>query len=161
MVWEKREEMEDDGDPIFGSFLPHPEKGGLGVIGMKSDFVVEKKHAGGMKTLLLEALTGFDNDPIYLGGGKKSTIFFTAEKEEHIKPILERIQARIKGMNTPPAEETPASLKRWKKKRAQGKLCVRCLKIAKHKCSCLKERYCSKECQKEDWKCHKLIHNKD
>ena len=59
-------------------------------------------------------------------------------------------------------EQTKKYIGRLKKRMETGssKQCVMCCKKGVKKCPCGKERYCSSECQKKDWKLHKHIHTK-
>jgi len=59
-------------------------------------------------------------------------------------------------------EQTKKYIGRLKKRMETGssKQCVMCCKKGLKKCPCGKERYCSSECQKKDWKLHKHIHTK-
>ena len=69
--------------------------------------------------------------------------------------IYERIKNRLKCALD--SEDLKYYSESIQKKHDKGKICVRCVKFSKYRCSCLKERYCSKECQREDLQAHSFI----
>jgi hypothetical protein len=96
----------------------------------------------------------YDNNPV--------VIMMRASGNLKINRLLaDRINNKVKHMMS-------LSFNKLKKYHGRGKeilkekttkQCAFCCKKGIKKCPCLKERYCSNECQKKDWQLHKHIHN--
>jgi len=106
--------------------------------------------------------TFLSSPPIGKFDPKCCCVMMRATDELKINNLLaDRVSNKLRHIFELNEKQTEKYIGRLKKGLETGssKMCVMCCKKGIKKCPCGKERYCSSECQKKDWKLHKHIHN--
>ena len=147
-AWKHFEHHYPGVNKIFGLCLD--EKESAGFIGVPSAFQLTRQD---VDVLITPAIQVYSPQSWVICNDNRITVIFTLKELSHMKLLIDRLNDRLQNY----MKKIKVS-NRWLRKAKKGKLCVRCLDISTSKCPCLKERYCSKECQKKDWACHKLTH---